>query len=237
MPREKIPRDIGKEFHSYSGKELDVLVRLRNQAASLLQILEKNGIQGFVHGSVARGDVTPTSDIDIHVPYHLSSFRLELIDELAVTERRIIMGTPNSTIKGLLILNKEESLSFPLTMPTEREIEFYKFSGLLHYDDLKKNTFVPGVTKQLLFIEAAENGYWRSSVIANKKRVMQRLNVSQRIVDERIRVLLRRDKIGRTGKILDYIIPPYENYEQALHHIASKNPIVRNQLKKSKGMM
>jgi predicted nucleotidyltransferase len=234
MPREKILRDIGREFHTYSKEELNILARLRNRASYLLQILANNNIQGFVHGSVARGDVSTTSDIDIHIPYPIPSFRLDLSDEFVGNERRIIMGTPNSTIKGLLILDEDCSVSFPLTTPKEREIEFYKFSGLLYLEELKKNEFVSGINKQLLLIEATETGYWYSSVISDVKRVMQLLKISQRIVDERIRVLLRRDEIGRTGKILDYLIPPHENYEQALHKLASKNPIVRNQIKKQK---
>jgi predicted nucleotidyltransferase len=234
MPREKIIKDIGREFHTYNSEELNLLSRLRNRSSDLLQILENNNIQGFVHGSVARGDVTPTSDIDIHIPHPIPSFRLDLSDELVGHERRIIMGTPNSTIKGLLILDEKSSISFPLTMPKERELEFYRFSGLLYLEELKENEFAFGITKQLLLIEASEAGYWYSSVIHDKKRVMQLLNISQRIVDERVRVLLRRDEIGRTGKILDYLIPPHENYEQALNKIASKNPIVRNQIKKQK---
>ena len=237
MPREKVIRDSDREFHEYSREELDLLTRLRNKTCSLLKILDRNGIKAFVHGSIARGDVTTTSDIDIHVPYLLPSFRLELINELFYTQRRIIMGTPNSTIKGLLTLDEDQSISFPLTMPTEREIEFYRFSGLVYYEDLQNNISVSGVTKQLLLIEPIETGYWSSSVLANKKLVMQKLNISQRIVDERIRVLERRDKVGRTGKILDHVVSPDENFEQALNQIASKNPIVRNQMKKSKTVM
>ena len=234
MPREKIIKDIGREFHTYSKEELELLARLRDRSTELLQMLNANSIHGFVHGSVARGDVSPTSDIDIHIPYPIPSFRLDLSDEFVGKERRIIMGTPNSTIKGLLILDEDCSLSFPLSTPKEREMEFYKFSGLLFLEDLKKGKSTSGITKQLLLIEPMKTGYWYSSVIPDKKRVMKLLNISQRIVDERIRVLLRRDEIGRTGKILDYLIPPHENYEQALNKIASKNPIVRNQLKKQK---
>jgi len=186
-----------------------------------------------VHGSVARGDVTDTSDIDIFIPYNISSFRLDLINIFANAERRIIMGTPNSNIKGLLTIAGNISISFPLTPPTEREVEFYKFSGSAYLQDIQANKFVPGVTKQLLLIEPAINGYWYSSILNDKKRAIKCLKISQRMIDERIRVLTRRNKIGRTGKLLDHILSPNDNFEQTLHQLSSQNIIIRRKLQKS----
>ena len=156
-----------------------------------------------------------------------------MIDEFINTERRIIMGTPNSTIKGLFKIDQEISLTFPLTPPTEREIDFYRFSGLMYLEELLEKAGSPGVTKKLLFIEPTNTGYWYSSLSSHKKTAMKSLNVSQRIIDERIRVLTRRDKIGRTGLLLDYSLSPNTNFEQALHHLRSQNPIVRNQISRS----
>jgi predicted nucleotidyltransferase len=233
MPREKLARNIGKEFHSHTEEEKQILTQLRKTAISYLKILKKNGLKAFIHGSVARGDINQTSDIDIHLPYILPSFRLDVIDEFVSSDRRIIMGTPNSTIKGLLLINQKVSVSFPLTPPTERERDFYRFSGRVYLEKLVKGEGVPGVTKQLLLIEPASTGYWYSSLIRYKKAAMKCLNVSQRIIDERIRVLTRRDKIGRTGLLIDYPIPPHTNFEQALNQLSSQNPIVRNQISRS----
>ncbi len=233
MPREKITHNIGRKFHRRTDKEKQILTQLRKQSKFYLNLLKDNGIKAFIHGSVARGDVNQASDIDINIPYHVPSFRLDVIEEFEKSERRIIMGTPNSTIKGLFVIDEKVSLTFPLTPPTEREIDFYRFSGLMYLEELLEKVGVPGVTKQLLLIEPTRTGYWYSSLLSQKKTAMKFLNVSQRIIDERIRVLTRRDKIGRTGVILDYSFPPTTNFEQALHHLSSQNPIVRNQISRS----
>ncbi len=233
MPREKIIQNIGKNFHRYTSDEKKILFQLRKTSANYLNTLEKNGVSAFIHGSIARGDVHQGSDIDIHIPYLISSFRLELLEEFIKADRRIIMGTPNSTIKGLFTIDTYISLTFPLTSPTEREIDFYRFSGLIYSKELIDSVRVPGVTKKLVFIEPNPEGYYYSSLLRFKKRAMKCLNVSQRIIDERIRVLTRRDKIGRTGLLLDYSLPPDMNFEQALHHLSSQNPIIRNKISRS----
>jgi len=232
MPREKIERRIGRKYHAYNEEEKELLTIFRTEAITLLKILEEVGLEAFVHGSVARGDVSSTSDIDIHIPIQISSFRLGLLKNFDFADRRIIMGTPNSTIRGILIRHDNVSISYPLSTPRERETEFYQFSGLLYLEDLKQNSRIVGVTKQLILIEPEGDGYWVSSVIANRKRAIQILNLSQQIVDERIRVLERRDRIGRTGLLLNYALSHDENFEQALRHIADRNVIVRRMLKK-----
>ena len=65
------------------------------------------------------------------------------------------------------------------------------------------------------------------------KSIYDKIIKLERIIDERIRVLTRRDKVGRTGLLLDYSIPPTLNFEQALHHLSSQNPIVRNKIRRS----
>jgi len=232
MPREKIITNIGPEFHLYAQDEWNQLKKLRESAIRILKILENVGITAFVHGSVARGDISNTSDIDIHIPVQIPSFKLDLIEDFQFTDRRIMMGTPNSTIRAVLVLHNDSNISFPLCAPSEREDEFYRFSGHIYLKDLLNNRRVAGVTKKLLFIEPEEEGYWISSVITNKKKAIQILSLSQRMIDERIRVLSRRDKIGRTGLFLDYSLSPKENFEQALKSIADSNVIVRRMLKR-----
>jgi predicted nucleotidyltransferase len=232
MPREKITRHKGREYHIRDEEEKSLLLNFRAKTIKILQILEKQGLIGFVHGSIARGDVNKESDIDIHIPVQIPSFRLDLIKDFVNAERHIIMGTPNSTIRGVLSRIDKVSISFPLSPPRERENEFYRFSGFLYLDDIKNDRYVPGVTKELLLIEPDGNGYWISSVITNIARVIHVLSISQQMIDERIRVLIRRDKIGRTGLLLDYVLSSDENFEQALKRIADKNIIVRRMMKK-----
>ncbi|UCG90358.1 MAG: nucleotidyltransferase domain-containing protein [Candidatus Heimdallarchaeota archaeon] len=232
MPREKILRNVGREFHQYTEKEWKLLKEFRKKAIEILEILEHAGIKAFVHGSVARGDINEASDIDIHIPIQIPSFKLDLIKDMQFTDHQIMMGTPNSTIRAVLSLKDSLTISFPLSNPVEREDEFYRFSGLLYLEDLLLNRRVAGVTKQLLLIEPEEEGYWYFSIDSNKKRAIQILSLSQRIIDERIRVLTRRDKLGRTGLFLDYSLTPDENFESALKNLADRNVIVRRMLKR-----
>ena len=234
MPREKIHQNKEREFHQYSQTELSILGRLRSRAEIILDKMIRSNIHGIIHGSVARGDVSSTSDVDIHIPYLLPSFRLDIIEDYQNSTKHILMGTPNSTIKGLIEIRPQISITFPLTKTKEREEEFYKFSGRISLNELRVNKRVPGVTKQLVLIEPMKEGYWVSSVLTNKSRSLRVLQISQRILDERIRVLNRRNEIGRTGLYLDYILSPEENFEQALHKLESRNPVVRNFIRKSK---
>jgi len=231
MPREKIVRFSEREFHEYSEEGRNLLGKYRKIALEILLLLEKNNLNAFVHGSVARGDVTVTSDIDIHIPSVFPSYKLEIIDDFKINERRIVMGTPNSTVKGLVKLSDLVTISFPLTAPTERETEFFRFSGKVTANDLQESKRVPGVSKKLLLIEPDENGYWFSSVVNSIERVVSTLSISQRIVEERLRVLYRRDRIGRTGILIDNILSPNESFEQKLKQLADRSPIVRRKYK------
>ncbi|MFX1284956.1 MAG: nucleotidyltransferase domain-containing protein [Promethearchaeota archaeon] len=232
MPREKIVQHVGREFHRYTEDEWILFKELRKRTIDILEILESTGIKAFVHGSVARGDINDASDIDIYIPVQIPSFKLDLIDQFHFTDRQIMMGTPNSTIRAVLSLQDDIAISFPLSNPVERENEFYRFSGFLYREDLLMERRIAGVTKQLLLIEPEEEGYWYSSIIMKKNRAIQILALSQRMIDERIRVLSRRDKIGRTGLFLDYSLTPDENFESALKNLADRNVIVRRMLKR-----
>ncbi|NHJ02461.1 MAG: hypothetical protein EAX86_10025 [Candidatus Heimdallarchaeota archaeon] len=227
MPKEKIKRSIDREHHTYTEGERRIFLQLRERSMELLETLQKIGYKAFIHGSVARGDVTESSDIDIHIPIQIPSFKLDILHEFNNSKRRILVGTPNSVIKGWIERDDGVTLTFPLSRPKERELEFYIFSGHLYLSGLQKKIRIAGVNKNLLLIEPTENGFWASSIIENPERVIQVLKISQRIVDERIRVLTRRDAIGRTGIVLDYTLNPEENFEQALRYIADRNRIIR----------
>jgi predicted nucleotidyltransferase len=232
MPKEKVVRNVELEYHDYTEEEKKILIELREKAITILRVLENNNIHAFVHGSIVRGDISQTSDIDIYIPIQIPSYQIDLMDEFTTADRQLIMGTPNSMIKGVLTRNDGVSISFPLSAPKERESEFYKFSGLLYFKDLLQGRRIAGVNKKLLLIEPEGEGYWKSSVRANKRRTVEVLGISQRIVDERIRVLERRDTIGRTGIFLDYNLHPNENFDQALKKIYDRNVIVRKVLKR-----
>ena len=56
----------------YHSSHWQLLEKLRKKSIEIMDALALFGIRSGVYGSVARGDVTPSSDIDIVIPYVLS---------------------------------------------------------------------------------------------------------------------------------------------------------------------
>ncbi|MEM4888619.1 MAG: DNA polymerase subunit beta, partial [Thermosphaera sp.] len=167
--------------------------------------------------------------------YTIPSYRLEYILEasgLQARKKYIVMATPVNTPKAYIILDDEErrTVSFPLSNLKTREYEFYKFGGLLDIDGLLENKRVPGVNKKLVFIEPVETGHLESPVIGYENIVAQKLGISVETVLERVRVLSRRDSVGRTGVFLKHVLRPDETFEQAIQELSRRNSIVRRVL-------
>ena len=56
------------------------------------------------------------------------------------------------------------------------------------------------------------------------------VGVGVRIVEERIRVLTRRERVGRTGIVFSRDLEEDEVFEEALKQVSDTNPIVRRRL-------
>jgi len=235
MVKEKITRYTDERIIIYTEKELEILQTKRDQAKRIMNILKKSGLNSILHGSLARGDVHEKSDIDIAllnpVPSYMVEIALEKLGE-KIFERRIVQATPASTPKGYIILDPEELMvvSFPLSKLQTREQEFYKFGGLITLEDLEKDRRVPGVNKRLELIVPVDLGYKISSIIGRESEVASLLDISIETVMERIRVLSRRDEVGRTGVYINKILEPGESFEQKLKEIMERNPAVRRTL-------
>ncbi len=52
------------------------------------------------------------------------------------------------------------------------------------------------------------------------------------MVTQRIRVLTRRDKVGRTGVFLNHPVALSENIEETLRNLARKNRLLRRRLQR-----
>jgi len=57
------PREV-----TYGPETWETLRKLRERASAVLNQLAKYDIEGRVFGSVARGDVKPSSDVDVFAP-------------------------------------------------------------------------------------------------------------------------------------------------------------------------
>ncbi len=210
-----------------------LLAELRARAAEVMEALRRAGMEPIVHGSVARGDVTPKSDVDVVVPILVPSFKVEVALEAAglqVIQRVMVMATPAHVVKAHLYLDERTSVTFPLAEMTKLEREFYKFGGEIGLDEVKRGVRVPGVDKRLMFIQPTSKGHVEEPVKGRETEVAERLGVSVDIVAERVYVLTRRDAIGRTGVYLKRALAPGESFEEVLKRLRDEDPAIRRML-------
>ncbi len=213
----------------YSAERLALLGRLREEAERLGRAL---GHGWHVHGSIARGDVKKGSDIDIVFlgSGEMPSYRVEMDLERAClgwTQREVVMATPNSTPKGHIHFGEEATVTFPLACFRPQEEAFYRFGGVLPADNLTRAPRIPGVNKKLLLIIPTENGHLESSIHGREAETARLLGIGADVVHERVRVLARRDRVGRTGVFLREVVPEGGSFEEALKFLSDRDPAVR----------
>lgn len=217
----------------YTQERWQLLKRLRGVAIKILNALKDKGIEGIAHGSLARGDVTEKSDVDVFVPEVLPSYMLEgaLHDAgLQILRKELTQATPNHVVKAIIYLDENIKVTFPLLPLRQREREFYKFGGEVGLSDLLMERRVPGVDKRLMLIFPTSYGHYEYSIIYNTVEVSRLVGVGLELINERIRVLTRRDKIGRTGIYFKTELRDDENFEEKLKERAAKDPSLRRLL-------
>jgi predicted nucleotidyltransferase len=214
----------------YDSERWKLLKESRSKAIGIMEALKRSNVDSVVHGSIARGDVSEKSDIDIFLPNIGSSFSLEVSLERAgfqVSQRTILQATPLYAMKGYIELDAQTSISFPLVKMRPVEKEFYKFGGQAAIHELQKEKRVAGVDKRLMLLEPTPEGHVENAVVGQEEITARILGVSLNTVLDRVRALLRRDKVGRTGVFIEKVLLPDETFEQAMKKIADKNPAVR----------
>ncbi len=116
----------------YNSEHWSLLAQFRQKALGLLLALQNRHVAAVVHGSIARGDVNPESDIDLFIPDPPSSFQIETALEQAnipIVDRVVIQATPAYAMKAYIEIDPATSVSFPLMGLRRVEREFYRFSG------------------------------------------------------------------------------------------------------------
>jgi len=214
----------------YHEKRWRLLQELRKKAIEMMEALEKANLNCLTHGSIARGDVSPASDIDVFVPSPPSSFLIESAlerAELTANKRVLVQATPSYAAKGYIELDPKRVVSFPLMKLRSVERDFYRFSGEATLLTLGENRRVIGVDKRLMLIEPTARGHVESSIVGREDVVARLLNVSVETVLDRVHALLRRDDIGRTGVFIKRELAGDEVFEMVLGQLANENPAVR----------
>ncbi len=222
------PRKVfDKRKIRYSDEDWDRLDNLREKVEEILSALDNFSISGLVHGSVARGDVSPDSDIDIITPYPTKSFRVELSlkeENFTIYDRKIVMATPWQLPKAHIYLEEDITITIPLEKPKKLEEEFYQFGGAVSLEQVRKNERVPGIDKRLVLVDPRDYGHLEGQVFGRENIVAKKLDISKEIIEERIEVLTKRDREGRTGIFLEQRLKPSENFENLWNEILQKNP-------------
>ncbi len=214
----------------YSEKHWSLLRELRERAIEIMKALEEANLNCLTHGSIARGDVSTNSDIDVFIPSPPSSFLIESALERAgigVEKRILVQATPSYAAKGYIELDPRQVVSFPLMKLRPVEGDFYRFGGETTLKTLRDNQRVIGVDKRLMLIEPTAKGHIESSVVGREGAVAKMLHVSVETVLDRVRALLRRDEVGRTGVFIKRELSPTETFEMVLEQLADENPAVR----------
>lgn len=202
----------------YDEVRWELLGRLRARAAEVMGSLSECGIPSVTHGSIARGDVRPGSDVDVVILFPVAPSRLVSCLELKgfrIYRVCVVQATPAHTPKIYYELDYEGKtvVSHPLKELSPREREFYRFGGEINLESLKEGVRVPGVSKELKLIVPTDYGHLEYPVIGNEHYVATVVGVSPETVEERVRVLRRRAEIGRTGVFLEECVGPGETVE------------------------
>ena len=232
MKGHKILRDHFNNV-TYTENHLKLLQQKRERSKTLLEMFVKEGLNPFIYGSIARGDIHNDSDIDMVLIQSIAPYQIEIIlDKNGFNNyfREIIMATPADTLKLYIYLNELESITIPLSKFNKKSSEFYDFGGKINLNQIINSIRVPGINKRLVLIQPTSDGHEEYSIIGNENLAAKQLNVGINLINERKRVLLRREKFGKTGVFLKRSIGVGETTELVLKQLSNKNTIVRKKL-------
>lgn len=207
---------------------------LRSEAADMMRPLVDHHIDAVAYGSIARGDISEGSDIDIFIPQPPAPALIEASLErsgIHETMREIVQATPSYAAKGYIYVGERRSYSLPLVNLRTVELEFYGFAGSVNSSQIDSGIRVPGVDKRLMLIEPTPSGHVESPIQGREGVVAKMLGISVGVVLDRVRTLRRREKIGRTGVFLKRVLAPEESFGEVFKQLSKRRPAVRRRLR------
>jgi predicted nucleotidyltransferase len=214
----------------YNSRRWKLLEKIRKETVKMMKPLINAHILSIAYGSIARGDVTETSDIDIFIPTPPAPTLIEAIlsrQEMSFMSRQIIQATPSYAAKAFIYVEEDRSYSFPLVPLKINEVEFYRYAGSITHEQLQENIRVLGVDKRLILIEPTVKGHTETYVIGKEGLTARKLEVNLSIVIERVRTLERRGKVGRTGVYIKRELSPDETFGNAFNELSRSRPALR----------
>ena len=196
--------------------------------------IEARGYRTIVYGSVARGDVSKSSDVDLFIPYVVSSAMIETTlfeSSIKPEQRRLVQATPSYAVKAYLDIDDLTSVSFPLIKMRPEELDFYRLAGELSYLQVQEGRRVPGINKQLMLVIPTDSGHREFSLVERLEEAALVLGVNAEALRKRTCVLLRRREIGKTGVFKSIMLSGEKSFEEVLRRLAAENPAVRRRIR------
>jgi hypothetical protein len=228
-------RTLQENQVNYNAEHWETLAGLREEAKKMMKPLEDAHIHSIVYGSIARGDVSQTSDIDIYLPTPPSPTLITATLESAgirYTRREIIQATPSYAAKAYIYIDELKGYSFPLVPLNPSEEDFTGFAGRVTCPQLMEDIRVSGVNKALILIEPNEKGHTETIIKGIEGIVAKKLGVDTRIVLQRQRTLERRTRVGRTGVYIKRELAPHESIGAVFNDLANSDSAIRRRLRK-----
>lgn len=212
-----------------------LLSDLREKAARILEALASVVSEPVVIGSLARGDVSETSDIDVWLGNYVPTWKVTYALETAginVKYFKVVQATPETALRALVVVEERVEISVPLSKLRKVEEEFPRFTGAVTLSDIRKGVRVRGVNKQLLFIEPRSYGHDEWSIIGFEEETARLLGVSLEAVLERVSMRLKRAREGKAGFAFYAELPTSEYPEEFVCSVARSNALVRRAVEK-----
>ena len=230
MSKENILRECYRTI-TYNKKDWNLFYSKREKALKILEFFEK--FNPYVYGSIARGNVHEDSDIDIIFFNQIPPFQIEMeLEKQGIFNyhKEIIMATPQDSIRLYIYISELECITVPLTKLEKNNLQFYDFGGKINMNQVKQELRVPGIDKRLVLIKPTLKGHEEMSIIGNEHLAAKEVGISINTVNERKRVLLKREKYGKTGVFFKKSFDASESTEKVLKKMADKHALVRKKL-------
>jgi predicted nucleotidyltransferase len=228
---------LDETYVEYTEARWRLLRELRAEALEMMSPLRLAHIDAAVYGSIARGDVREGSDVDIWIPSPPTPTVVQAVLErrgVRIRRREIIQATPSYAAKAYLYTEPDRGYSLPLVELRASEAEFYRFAGSLGYQRLQTGERAPGVDKRLMLIEPTGTGHKESTIQGREGRVAGLLGVDVKIVQERVRTLERRGKVGRTGVYIKRVLGDDEDFGTVYRDLAASKPALRRRMRQKR---